>query len=71
MSTIVNGVNGDRYRTLDRRFFLLSFFFYLRVFFLSSTSSLALDRTAILATMPRLYFRVVRNDNHKVGEITL
>ena len=39
-------------------------------FFPFSPSSLALDRTAILATMPRMYFRVVRNDDLRVGEIT-
>ena len=31
---------------------------------------LALDRTAIHETMPRMYFRVVRNDDLRVGEIT-
>ena len=34
-------------------------FFPFNGFFPFSPSSLALDRTAILATMPRMYFRVV------------
>ena len=46
------------------------FFFHLMLFFLFSPPSLSLDRIAILATMPRIHFRVARNDDHRVSEIT-
>ena len=59
---------------IERRIEGFSFypiFFPFNVFFLFSQSSLALERTAILATMPRLYFRIVRNDDLRLGEINL
>ena len=40
-------------------------------FFLFSQSSLSPDRTAILETMPRMNFSIVRNDDLRLGEFNL
>ena len=54
----------------SRVLILFVFFPFTVFFFLFSHSFLALDRTAILATLPRMYFRVVLNDDLRAGEIT-